>query len=249
MATGIIRLDQGWRLDAGHHFDMPPQTPAQFDFQGGTPAKLRTQGKTMDYIPKSRSERYLWWKGICDSIEVEGPKVGLTAAEIAAIKATATDQCAKMEAADTAENAAKGAKAAEMETTRVNTQAIRLAIRNIKTRTLYASSGVEGTLRLKGSESTFDPATFKPALKLSIVGGQVRVDFTKGECDSVAVYCRVRGTLGWTKLGIDTDSPYFDTKPLANPAVPEVREYMARGVIDDMEIGIESDIVSIALAG
>jgi hypothetical protein len=249
MATGIIRLDQGWRLDEGHHFDMPPQIPAQFDFMGGPPAQPKTKGKTMDYIPKSRSERYLWWKNFCDNIEAEGPKVGLTAAEIAAIKTAATDQCVKMEAANAAENAAKGAKAIEMETTRLNTQAIRLAIRNIKTRTLYANSGVEGTLRLKGSESTFDPATFKPALKLSIVGGQVRVDFTKGECDSVAVYCRVRGTIGWTKLGIDTDSPYFDTKPLANPNVPEVREYMARGVIEDAEIGIESDIVSIALAG
>lgn len=249
MDTGIIRLDQGWRLDEGHHFDMPPQVPAQFDLTAGSPAKLKTKGKTMDYLPKLRSDRYLWWKNQRDKIEEEGPKVGLSVAEIAAIKATATDQCAKMEAADAAESAAKGAKASENESTRVNTQAIRLAVRNLKTRALYASSGVEGTLRLKGTDSGFDPATFKSVLKLSIVGGQVRVDFTKGECDSVAIYCRLRGTLGWTKLGIDSDSPYFDTKPLANPAVPEVREYMGRGVIDDVEIGIESDIVSITHGG
>jgi hypothetical protein len=80
-------------------------------------------------------------------------------------------------------------------------------VHNLKTRALYASSGVEGTLRLKGTDSGFDPTTFKSVLKLSIVGGQVRVDFTKGECDSVAIYCRLRGTLGWTKLGIDSDSP------------------------------------------
>jgi hypothetical protein len=31
--------------------------------------------------------------------------------------------------------------------------------------------------------------------------------------------------------------------------VPEVREYMGRGVIDDVEISIESDIVSITHGG
>lgn len=175
MTIGIIRLGQGWRLDEDHHFDMPPQIPTQFDFRGGSPAQPNTKGQTMDYIPRTRSERYLQWKNLCDNIEAEG---------------------AKMEAADTAENAAKGAKASEAETTRQNTQAMRLAICNIKPRTLYANSGVEGTLPLQGSNSGFDPATFKPALKLSIVDGQVRVNFTKGECDSVAVYCRERGTLG-----------------------------------------------------
>ena len=52
------------------------------------------------------------------------------------------------------------------------------------------------TCRRRSLNSGFDPATFKPALKLSIVDGQVRVNFTKGECDSVAVYGRERGTLG-----------------------------------------------------
>lgn len=203
----------------------------------------------MDYIPRTRSERYLWWKNLRDNIDVEGLKAGLSPAEITAIKNLAIDQCAKMEASDAAENAAKGAKAAETEAARLNTQAVRLAIRNVKTRSLYASSGIEGTLRLKGTESGFDPATFKPVLKLTMVGGQVRVDFTKGECDSVAIYTRLRGSMGWTKLAVDSDSPYLDTRPLAAPNVPEAREYMGRGVIDDVEIGIESDIVSTTFGG
>ena len=111
MTIGIIRLGQGWRLDEDHHFDMPPQIPTQFDFRRGSPAQPNTKGQTMDYIPRTRSERYLQWKNLCDNIEAEG---------------------AKMEAADTAENAAKGAKASEAETTRQNTQAMRLAICNIK---------------------------------------------------------------------------------------------------------------------
>jgi len=31
--------------------------------------------------------------------------------------------------------------------------------------------------------------------------------------------------------------------------VPEVREYMARGILDDVEIGLESDIVTATFAG
>jgi hypothetical protein len=43
--------------------------------------------------------------------------------------------------------------------------------------------------------------------------------------------------------------PYYDTNPLANLAVPEVREYMVMGMIDNEEIGLPSDIVSIVFAG
>lgn len=248
MATGIIRLDEGWRLDEGHHLDSAPNVPGQIATTV-LPTKRKPGTKTMDYIPRLRPARYLWWKTIRDTIETEGPKVGLTVAEITAIKATATDQCAKMEAADAADNAAKGAKTSEKEATRVNQLAIRAAVRNIKTRAAYPGSGVEGTLGLKGAESTFDPSTFKTVLTLTVLGNQVKVDFTKGECDCVAVYARLRGTLGWTKLGLDSESPYYDTRPLASPGTPEVREYMARGVINDEEIGIESDIVSVAFGG
>lgn len=246
--SGILQLDQGWRLDQGLRLDSIAVTPGQFNLGGGTTNNPRKVTKTMDYIPKSRSTRYLWWKNMRDQIEAEGPKVGLTAAEIAEIKATAAARCTSMEAADEADRAARGAKKAETAATATNTKAIRLAVRNLKTRSNYASSGIEGLLGLKGAESSFDPLTFKTSLTLSIVGDQIRVDFIKGECDAIAIYCRLRGTIGWTRIGIDSDSPYFDTKPLATAGVPEVREYMGRGMIDDEEIGIESDIVAITLA-
>jgi len=125
----------------------------------------------------------------------------------------------------------------------------RIGVRNWKTNPAFPASGIKGSLHLKGTASSFDPLTFKSVLRLSIVGGQIRVDFTKGECDAVMVYCRLRGTATWTKLGYDSHSPYYDTVPLANPAVPEVREYLAVGVINEVEIGVPSDIVSIVFGG
>lgn len=238
-------MDEGWRLDAGHRFDQPPLAPPA----GPAPVTPTKKGKpVMDWMPKKRAERYLWWKNLHDHIEVEGPKFGLSPGEIAATKTLAAGQITVMEDTDAAKNALDGARATESAATAANEPVIRASARNWRTLPGYPASGSEGVLQLKGPESTFDPNTFKPVLKVSLVGGQIRVDFTKGECDGVAVYCRLRGTMGWTRLGTDNFSPYYDTNPLSNPAVPEVREYMGRGVIDDVEIGLDSDIVSLTLS-
>ena len=44
-------------------------------------------------------------------------------------------------------------------------------------------------------------------------------------------------------------SPYIDGRPLAQANVPETREYMLRGVVTDVEIGLDSDIQSITCGG
>ena len=203
----------------------------------------------MDFIPRKRAQRLAWWQGISDNITVEGPKMGLTAPEIAAAKAVADDMIAKMAAVDAAQAALDGARAVEKTATAVNDPAIRGHVRNWKTRPEYAGSGSEGVLQLRGTESTFDPGTFKTVLKVTVDGGQIKITFTKGETDGVVIYSRLRGSQGWTKLGLDTGSPYYDTRPLATPGVPETREYMARGVLDDEEIGLDSDIVSLTFGG
>lgn len=203
----------------------------------------------MDFMPKKRAELKAWWKNIKDTATTELAKINLPAPDITAAVATATAQVAKMQATDDAEMALAGARAQEKAAAETNDAAIRAVIRNWKTNPAYPSSGIEGSLQLKGAASSFDPQTFKSVLKLSIVGGQIRVDFIKGECDSIAIYCRLRGTAAWTKLGTDSRSPYFDTAPLANANAPETREYQGIGVIDDLEIGLPSDIVSIVFGG
>lgn len=245
MAGGIIRLDEGWRLDAGHRMD---QAPLVTPVVAVAALKKKKGSKTMDFMPNKRAERYFWWKNLSDKITVEGPKFDLAAGEITVAKGIADDQIAKMEATDSAQATLDGKRAEERASDAANQAAIRLKIRNWKTLPGYPASGSEGVLRLKGTESVFDPGAFKPVIKVSIEGGVIKVDFIKSGCDSMVVYCRLRGTTTWTKLGTDSESPYFDTKPLANPNVPEVREYMAMGMINDEEIGLPSDIVSVTLA-
>lgn len=199
----------------------------------------------MDWFPSRRPERYLWWKNMQEKIDLEGPKFTLPAADITAAKAVADDQIAIMEATDAAQDTLDGARGNEKTATPENEAKMRAFVRNWRTLPAFATSGSEGELRLAAPESTFDPVAFKPTMKVSIVGGQIKVEFSKSECDAVAIYCRLRGTLGWTRIGIDTRSPYYDTAPLATPGVAEVREYFCRGMVDDVEIGQPSDMVSI----
>ena len=248
MPTGIIRLDEGWRLDEGHHLDQPLVVPVVTAPPPVVPTK-RKGIKTMDFMPKKRAEKYLWWKKLSANIVVEGPKFGLAPAQATAAKAVADEIIAKMEARDAADAAAAGALSTESQAAKTAETEIRKMIRNWKTMPGYAASGSEGVLGLSGSDSAFDPSTFKTVLKVSIDGGQIKIDFVKGGVGGVNVYCRLRGTTGWTKLAFDAFSPYYDTAPLAHPGTPETREYMARGVINDEEIGLDSDVVSILYAG
>lgn len=196
-----------------------------------------------DFMPSKRGDRIEWWTNLKDETPTEGPKIGLTPTEITDTVALATDELAKYAATTAAESALKGARLAEKNST--NEAAVRNMIRYWKTKPNFDASGVAGNLRLVGTESSFDSSTFKPKLTVSLDGPQVKVDFTKGECDYLCIYARLRGETGWTKLGIDSSSPYYDTRPLAVPGTPETREYMASGVINDVEVGLQSDIVDI----
>ncbi len=246
MANGIIKLDEGWRLDDGHHFDQPPNVPSP---PTPVPTVTAKKGKHMDYIPKKRSDRYLWYKNLSDNIATEGPKFGLTAGEATAAKALADANLAKMDATDAAEAALDGVRQVERTTEATNLTQLRAKIANWKTVPSFPASGSEAVLKLKGAEVALDPATYKPVIKVSIEAGRIKIEFVKKGVDGVSVYCRLRGTNAWRRIGVDTSSPYFDTAPLGQNGVAEVREYMARGIIGDEEIGVDSDIISITFAG
>ncbi len=104
-------------------------------------------------------------------------------------------------------------------------------------------------LRVVGTEPAFDPNVFKPQFKVRVVGGEIRLDWHKDGAEAVHVYSRLRGQANWTLLGMDTSSPYIDGRPVSQPNVAEVREYMLRGVVADEEIGLDSDVLSVTWGG
>ena len=204
----------------------------------------------MDAVPRKRKERYGWYVNLSKNLTDEGPKMGLTPTETPAAKAIVDLIIASMDATDAASTTLDGAKSKESTVEATQLPLLRALIRNWKTRPAYAASGSEGVLKLKGSaEPAFDPATYKPVIKLSIEAGKIKVSFVKAGPDSLTIYMRLRGQTKFHRLAAESQTPYYDTTPLAVDGVPEVREFMARGMIDNDEIGLDSDIVSITFAG
>ena len=56
---------------------------------------------------------------------------------------------------------------------------------------------------------------------------RVRINFTKYGHDGVWIESRINGG-EWVALGVDNTKPHYDTRPLLDPALPEVREYRLR---------------------
>lgn len=240
----IIRLDEGWRFDEGHFMDQPSS-----GIVAVTPPVRHKKGKVMDYVPDKRDTRYQWYLNLSNNVVAEAVKFGGAPADATAMKALVDGVIAKMDATAAAQDAVDGARLIERNTETAALAELRTKVRNWKTLSGWAASGSEAVLQLRSSGPAFDPLAYKTVLKVQLVPGGVRVDFTKKGVDGVIIYMRVRGSATWRKIGMDTEAPYIDSTPLASPGVAEVREYMARGFLHDEEIGQDSDVVSITFAG
>ena len=102
------------------------------------------------------------------------------------------------------------------------------------------------------SPSPFDPDTYQAKI-LSAVntapGGVVKVRFSKayGNISGINLYYRLQGQTVFQLIGFRQNTPFVDDTPVAQPNVPEVREYQGIAVISDVEIGLASDIVAVTV--
>jgi len=234
----IIRFDEGphIRWDGGWYYgQLVPDFPHKHKSMKG-------------FIPANWAEYRAWLLNLKTEIPTAGPAIGLSAAGITAIQSTCQAEIDKIDAY----NAALSAAEAALETLRngkeVTDAALREEIADWKQDSGWTNA-LAAQLRVVTTKTAFDPNTYKPEFTVKIVGGEIRIDWKKKGADGVQVYCRRKGQTTWTFLAFDTSSPYIDGNPLFQPGVPEVREYMLRGVVNDQEIGLDSDILSITWAG
>jgi hypothetical protein len=232
----IIRYDEGYRLDAGWYWGQL------------VPDSASKKGKMPYFIPSNWAEYRAWLLNMHTEIDTEGPKFGLTAGAITAIKNTCQAQMDKIDAYMAALSAADAALEDVKDGRALTDTALQEEIGDWKKATGW-DDAIAAKLRVVSTKAAFDPNTYKPEFTVKILGGEIRIDFKKRGVDGMHVYCRLKGQTSWTFLALDTSSPYIDGNSLAQPNVPEVREYMLRGVIDDVEIGLDSDIQSVTWAG
>ena len=202
-----------------------------------------------DYIPTKRERRKAWLENLSNKAAEQVVAGGGSPETATGLKAEADALIAAYEDTDSAKTTYEGKIAVEvgMEGTRLSN--IRALLTTLKVLPNWKPSGADAQLQASSSRSAFDPDTYKPVLTIRLKGGHITLNFKKRGVDGLAIYTRLGGTTAWTKLDVRTLSPYIDGRPLAVPGVPEIREYMARGILKDQEIGLESDITSLVFGG
>jgi hypothetical protein len=204
--------------------------------------------QTLDYLPGNKDLLSAWTINYDTKILLYAAMLGITPAELVAMTDRNKDLRETIANGNAAQNTAKQANAATDTMIVDYKTAMRLAIKGFKANPNFTTAMGED-LGISGTHIPFDPNTYKAGLSAVTYPGHVTLKFPKNGVDGVNIYSRAKGDPLFVKLSFDSSSPYIDNRPLKVPGVPETREYMAIGVIDDVEVGQASNIVEVAFGG
>ncbi|MBK5286164.1 MAG: hypothetical protein JJE25_12255 [Bacteroidia bacterium] len=200
-----------------------------------------------DYIPNRDGDLDNWEDNFKTNIDAIATALGIPAPDVTALKAKITGHQGKYDASVTAQAAAKSAVNTAHTARKDTITDIRKMANRLKAAPLYTNAqGI--TLKIIGEDSTFDPATAKPKVKLSLQGGNVIIEFNNpAEVDGVKIFSKRAGETEFSFLTIDTSSPYEDNRDNLTPGTAEERKYYVFFFDDDRVIGLQSDEVSISI--
>jgi len=86
------------------------------------------------------------------------------------------------------------------------------------------------------------------SLLLNSGRGVVEIDFNLANSEGVNIYSRRDGDADFKFLARDTSPTYADNRPLLVANKPEIREYKAVFVVDDIEVSQFSDEITVNCA-
>lgn len=93
--------------------------------------------------------------------------------------------------------------------------------------------------------NTFNPATAKPVLKGRVDSGYPRLTWRNGKTDGVQLYVDRGDGNGYVLLAKRNSTSYIDIAPMPANTNFVTWSYKARYILDDEEIGLESDILTL----
>ena len=219
------------------------------------------------YLPRAEKDRLVWFNNFSDKFSKSAIGLGFTAADVASvfndaamfsflitcveIYTTAKEQCVdyknligKGPIGATGGPVPPPPSMSTMPTEVAPGIFPRLSklVDRIKVSPTYTEA-IGKDLGIIGAEQTVDTDNMKPVLKLVIKGGQVEVQWTKGDADSIRIESD-KGT-GWQFLAIDSVPHYTDTTPITAAAT---WKYRAMYIVADELVGQWSDVASVAVA-
>ena len=216
------------------------------------PHKPKHKKHTMklDYIPQSYGNLKAWLqKQIAELTAALAATIGMTTAErdayLAGINAILTPLTAIVALMEELEEKT----AVFPDILDAQLPAIRAQIKRAKTST-GCTADIQTALGWIGAEQNNDPETSRPNIDIQAQRGRVKISGNKPGFEAVNIYRRIKGEVQWKLIAVRKRKfPFFDEGPLAVANQPEVREYMAIGVVNDEEVGQPSEIKEVVYAG
>lgn len=94
---------------------------------------------------------------------------------------------------------------------------------------------------------TFNINTAKPVLKGVVEGTYPKLSWANSKADGVQIYVDRQDGNGFIELARRNHSPYIDVSPLPANTNTVTWLYKAKYILDDEEIGIESEVIPLAI--
>lgn len=198
------------------------------------------------FFPKIDAELVVWADNYKNKIAANATFLDLSDEQVTA----EIDYCTNLIAAVNNVNSKKQALKAALDTRllAIETQggALRTEIARHKLNAGY-NDAIGRDLGIISNRLDFDPNVYKAKITTEVFAGFARIKFTKRGADGINIYHRKKGTSIWLFMARVTKSPFDDHVILENPNQPEHWGYRAYGVVNDLEIGIASDIVEMII--
>jgi hypothetical protein len=201
-----------------------------------------------DYLPKKNGELATWLNNFATKLPTYATVLGISDADKSALITMSNAGHDAVELKDAKWNEYLSGISDAQQTIDNAVSAVRRAVRGMKASKNYTDA-IGEDLGIVAGNTPVDPASIKPNVIADTAPGEVAVKFSKAGADSVNLYSRRAGQAAWQLVSRATVSPFADDTPLAQANVPEQREYCARGLIADDEVGQMSDAVSVVFAG
>jgi len=201
-----------------------------------------------DYIPRSYANLEQWLQNQKDNIAEVGTALGMSADEQAVYLASVQRLLDKVTPIVDLTYQLDHLKADFEPLLAAELPNLHQQVKRLKTHSGYAPSmGLR--MGWVSERHEVDPSTSQPSITATAMGMRVKIEGNKPGFEAVNVYMRHKGGPDWTQIALRKRRfPIYDETPPVNVDIPEIREYLCKGVVDDEEIGLPSLVVEALVA-
>jgi hypothetical protein len=201
-----------------------------------------------DYIPRSFTNLEQWLEIQNDNIAEVGAALGMSADEQSAYLASVQRLLDKATAIVELNQQLDHLKADFEPLLAAELPNLHQQVKRLKTHGGYTPS-IGLRMGWVGERHEIDPSTSQPTITATAMGLRVKIEGTKPGFEAVNIYMRRKGEITWAQIALRKRRfPIYDEIPPINLDIPEIREYLCKGVVNDEETGLPSPIVEALVA-